>query len=246
MDTVDQEQLERRQLIQELSRRYGEAGTFRQRLLYLRKKYGWHLIVGGTRALKRILDILAASAALIVLSPLMLAAAGVIKLWDGGPIFYVSTRVGKWGREFTLPKFRTMVLDADQQKDSLIPDDEEEERKRFKLRHDPRVTTVGRFLRKSSIDELPQLLCVLRGDMSMVGPRPPLPHEVQHYSLEDRRRLDVRPGITCLWQVSGRSNLTFQQQLQLDREYIESRSLWLDLKLLLKTVPAVLSGRGAY
>lgn len=139
-----------------------------------------------------------------------------------------------------------MVIDADQLKESLEPAKEFKDDVTFKIKKDPRVTRFGRFLRKTSLDELPQLWCVIKGDMSLVGPRPPLPSEVAKYTLEDRRRLDVLPGLTGIWQVSGRSDIPFEKQVKLDLQYIESQSIWLDIKILLKTIPAVLLGKGAY
>jgi lipopolysaccharide/colanic/teichoic acid biosynthesis glycosyltransferase len=143
-------------------------------------------------------------------------------------------------------KFRSMYIDAEARKARLIAANEMAGGVLFKMKHDPRITRVGRFIRKASIDELPQLWNVLRGDMSLVGPRPALPSEVDEYSLRDRQRLEVIPGITCIWQVSGRSDIPFEEQVQLDIQYIESQSFWQDVMILLKTVPAVLLGRGAY
>lgn len=238
-------QRERRELMAELSRRY-ETGQRRQRWVYLRKKYFWHLVVGGAAALKRGLDVLVALVSLMWLSPLLLGVAAAIKLQDGGPIFYVARRVGRWGREFPFPKFRSMAIDADKRQAELQAASQHADHRTFKIKRDPRVTRLGRILRRFSIDELPQLLCVLRGDMSLVGPRPPTPNEVADYRLADRRRLHVTPGLTGLWQVSGRGDVGFDEMVELDLDYIESRSLLFDLKLLWRTVPAVLLGRGAY
>lgn len=142
-------------------------------------------------------------------------------------------------------KFRSMVVDADKLKDALETQNEAKD-VTFKIRRDPRITRVGRVIRKLSIDELPQFYNVFRGDMSLVGPRPPVPREVARYSLDDRVRLEVKPGITCLWQIGGRADLDFRQQVELDKRYIESQTFWSDIKILLLTIPAVLSGRGAY
>jgi lipopolysaccharide/colanic/teichoic acid biosynthesis glycosyltransferase len=139
-----------------------------------------------------------------------------------------------------------MVPEADKKRESLLPYALHPEEKTFKIKRDPRITWIGRIIRKWSLDELPQLWCVLKGEMSLVGPRPPLPQEVEKYTLQERRRLDVRPGLTCIWQVSGRSEIPFSKQVALDVQYIESQSFWLDFKLLLKTIPAVILGRGAY
>lgn len=237
-------------LMEELYRIYGApsrgTSTFRLHLRYLRKKYAWLLIVGGAKVLKRTLDILAAVALFLLLWPLFLVVAICIKLTDGGPVLFWQTRVGQYGREFPFPKFRSMVVNAEAMKDSLLEQSDHGKSVTFKMKRDPRVTWIGRIIRKLSIDELPQLWCVLKGDMSLVGPRPPVPREVAEYTLAARRRLDAIPGLTCIWQVSGRADIAFHQQVQLDVQYIESQSLWLDIKLLLRTVPAVLLGKGAY
>jgi lipopolysaccharide/colanic/teichoic acid biosynthesis glycosyltransferase len=192
------------------------------------------------------MDVVVSIVALSVLSPLFLVVAFFIYLEDGGPALFWQVRVGLRGQEFRLPKFRSMVVNAEQLKSSLIARNQHGAGVTFKIQRDPRITRVGGLLRKLSIDELPQLWCVLRGDMSLVGPRPALPSEVARYMLRDRRRLDVKPGLTCIWQVSGRSELAFDQQVKLDEEYIDSHSLLLDIALLARTIPAILSGRGAY
>jgi lipopolysaccharide/colanic/teichoic acid biosynthesis glycosyltransferase len=198
------------------------------------------------RALKRGLDVALALTALVLLAPLLLIVAALIKLTDGGAVLFWQTRVGRWGREFAFPKFRSMIPNADRLMAQLLAQNDHKEGVTFKMRRDPRITWIGRLIRKLSIDELPQLWCVLKGDMTLVGPRPPVPREVAKYTLAQRRRLDVTPGLTCIWQVSGRSNLDFPRQVELDVEYIENQSLWLDCKLLVKTVPAVLTGHGAF
>ena len=195
--------------------------------------------------LKRGIDIIGSLFGLILLSPVFALTALAIKVEDRGPVFFASDRAGKWGKRFKMYKFRSMILEADQLKEDLL-DQNETGGVIFKMKHDPRITRVGRLIRKLSIDELPQLYNVLRGDMSLVGPRPHPPKEVELYTLTDRRRLDATPGLTCFWQVSGRSDINFETQVRLDVQYIESQSLWGDLKLLLKTIPAVLTGRGAY
>lgn len=237
---------DRLDLLNELRRRYENSRSFKTRFLYWRKRYIWVVIVEGAKLFKRLMDVLLSITLLVVFSPLMLIIALLIKIPDGGPIFYVVDRVGRWGKEFKFPKFRTMKIGADAMKQKLADENVFKENEKFKMRKDPRVTYVGRFLRKSSLDELPQLWCVLTGTMTLVGPRPPLPEEVAKYTLEQRRRLDVVPGLTGLWQVSGRSEIPFKQQVQLDLEYIESQSIWLDIKILLKTIPAVIFGKGAY
>lgn len=196
--------------------------------------------------MKRFIDIVASLTLLVMLIPLFLIVSTLIKLTDGGPVFFWQIRVGRWGREFPFPKFRSMVVNAEKLKDNLLEQNDHGQSVTFKMKSDPRITWIGRIIRKFSIDELPQLICVLNGYMSLVGPRPPLPREVALYTLADRRRLDVIPGLTCIWQVSGRGNIPFHQQVELDVKYIESQSFWFDVKLLLKTIPAVLFGRGAY
>lgn len=233
---------DRQRLMETLYQKYSRAHSYRSRLTYWRKKYSWLLVVTGSRAFKRLIDMIGALALLLLLSPLMLVVALIIKISDGGPVLYVSKRVGRHGMEFWFPKFRSMIPNADKQKEALQSDEDI----RFKLKRDPRVTVFGALIRRLSIDELPQLWCVLKGEMSLVGPRPPLPEEVRRYNLAQRQRLEIKPGLTCLWQVSGRSEVPFQQQVQLDVEYIESQSLWLDFTILLKTIPAVILGRGAY
>lgn len=237
-------------LLEELHRRYGNSaygsGELRNRLRFWRKRYAWSLVVGSATLAKRGIDVAGAVALLICLSPLLVVVAALIKWTDGGPVLFWQTRVGHWGREFPFPKFRSMVVNAEQLKQDLLAHNNDANGIRFKMQGDPRITWIGRIIRKLSIDELPQLWCVCTGEMSLVGPRPPVPQEVAHYTLADRRRLDVRPGLTCIWQVSGRSDIPFAQQVQLDVQYIESQSLWLDIKLLCKTIPAVLLGKGAY
>ena len=222
------------------------ASPRRARLRAWRKRIAWQAVVGGARALKRALDVVVAAAALAALAPLFALVAAAIKLTDRGPVLFWQTRVGQWGREIRFPKFRSMCLDAEKRKDALLAANDHAGSVTFKMKRDPRVTAVGRVIRKLSIDEMPQLWLVLTGDMSLVGPRPPVPREVEKYTLADRRRLDVKPGLTCIWQVSGRGDIPFEKQVRLDVDYIESRSLWLDLKLLFQTVPAVVLGRGAY
>ncbi|MGZ9586216.1 sugar transferase [Paenibacillus marinisediminis] len=195
--------------------------------------------------LKRLVDYTLTTIAFVLTLPITLFTAVCIKCESKGPIFYKQTRVGKNGKLFYMYKFRSMVQDADQLITKLAQENEVEGIA-FKMKNDPRITRVGRFIRKYSIDELPQLLNVLKGDMSLIGPRPPLEMEVEHYSDWEWRRLEVLPGITGLWQVSGRSDLSFQQWMNLDVYYIENWSLTLDIKILLKTIPVVLKGEGAY
>ncbi|MCP4653993.1 MAG: sugar transferase [bacterium] len=176
--------------------------------------------------------------------PVVLCIAVLLKLTQGGGILYRQTRCGLNGRRFTLYKFRTMIEGAEEKQRDLLHLNEMDGPV-FKLKKDPRVTRFGRFLRRFSLDELPQLWNVLRGEMSLVGPRPPIPDEVARYQRWQRRRLSMKPGLTCLWQISGRNQIDFERWIRLDLEYIDSWSPWLDMKILMKTVPAVLSGRGA-
>jgi exopolysaccharide biosynthesis polyprenyl glycosylphosphotransferase len=198
----------------------------------------------GAMMAKRAIDLAFSGAFLLAFSWLYGLIALLIKITSPGPVLFRQERVGMNGRRFTFYKFRSMVVDADRRKAELQHLNEMDGPV-FKIRNDPRVTRVGRFLRKFSLDELPQMWNVLRGDMSLVGPRPPVPAEVEKYESWARRRLSVRPGLTCLWQVSGRNSINFQQWMELDLEYIDNWTLGLDLKILLKTVPAVLAGRGA-
>lgn len=197
------------------------------------------------RCSKRGLDIVASLCGLLLLSPLLLITVLAIVVESRGGPFFSQPRVGKQGRHFRCWKFRSMFQDAEARKAALLAQNEMAGGVIFKMKNDPRITRVGRIIRKLSIDELPQLWNVLVGDMSLVGPRPPVPAEVAEYTPYQRQRLSVTPGITCIWQVSGRSNIPFPEQVEMDLRYIKQRSLWLDLKLLLLTVPAVLTARGA-
>jgi exopolysaccharide biosynthesis polyprenyl glycosylphosphotransferase len=200
---------------------------------------------GFELAIKRAIDVVGASLGLALAGPLLLALMLVVRLADGGPAIYAQRRVGLYGRPFTLYKLRTMRVGADELVAALAARNEVDG-PAFKLRSDPRVTPVGRWLRRSSLDELPQLVNVLRGEMSLVGPRPPLPAEVAAYAPWQTRRLSMRPGLTGPWQVSGRSELPFDRWMQLDLAYVDRWSVALDLALLVRTVPAVISGRGAW
>ncbi len=236
-------------LMEQVYRKYARDGIrisrWRLWLRFMIKKNAWMVVLEGSRALKRLIDLVGASIGLIVLSPVFGLTALLIKLEDRGPVFFSQQRVGKWGKRFKMYKFRSMVINADQIKSELL-DKNETGGVIFKMKKDPRITRVGAIIRKLSIDELPQLYNILRGDMSLVGPRPSLPKEVAEYTLSDRRRLEVIPGLTCLWQVSGRSDINFEGQVRLDVQYLESQTFWGDIILLLKTIPAVLLGKGAY
>ncbi|WP_228530646.1 MULTISPECIES: sugar transferase [Myxococcaceae] len=196
------------------------------------------------RAFKRLFDIVVSASALLALAPLLLVVAALVKLTSRGPIFFKQVRVGLHGRQFHMFKFRTMVVNAEALREKLLALNEQAGPV-FKMKKDPRITRVGGFLRKHSIDELPQLINVLRGDMSIVGPRPPIPKEVAQYEAWQYRRLSVRPGLTCIWQVSGRNEISFEEWMYLDMRYIDHWSLSQDIGLILKTVPVVLTGRGA-
>ena len=197
------------------------------------------------RAVKRAIDIVGSSILLLVLLPVLLLTALAVVTTSRGPALYVQERIGKDGRPFRMLKFRSMRRDAHEVRGDVLHLNRVAGPV-FKIPNDPRITTVGRFIRKLSIDELPQLVNVLLGDMSLVGPRPPLPDEYATYGERERARLSVTPGITCTWQVSGRSDLDFDTWVEMDLDYIRGWNLRQDLKLLLLTIPAVLSGRGAY
>jgi exopolysaccharide biosynthesis polyprenyl glycosylphosphotransferase len=203
------------------------------------------VFTGVRRVVKEIFDRVAASLLLLALSPALLVFAALIKLNSRGPVFYTQRRIGKDGKPFTMVKFRTMVVDADAKRVTLRLADEGAG-PLFKLRRDPRVTRVGGWLRRYSVDELPQLANVLAGTMSLVGPRPPLPEETKTYAPDVRRRLLVKPGLTGLWQVSGRSDLPWEEAVRLDLRYVEDWSLALDALILWKTLRAVFGGEGAY
>ncbi len=197
------------------------------------------------RIAKRIFDVFGAIFAITLLAPIFIVVILLVKLYDRGPVFYRSTRVGLCGKPISFWKFRTMVVNADRLLEELKAKNEKDG-PIFKMKHDPRVTPVGRILRRFSLDELPQLFSVITGEMSLVGPRPPLPHEVLQYRPQDLERLRVQPGITCYWQVMGRSNLSFDEWMELDRKYIRDMSLWLDIVLCLKTPLAVVKSSGSY
>lgn len=209
-------------------------------------KTSWRLQAALPKQAKRTLDALLSGLALLGLLPLFGVIAALIKLEDGGPILFWQTRVGKHGRHFAFPKFRSMVVDAEARLEAIRARNQHGATITFKMQDDPRITRIGKVLRRFSMDELPQLWCVFRGDMSLVGPRPALPKEVARYDLSARRRLNAIPGLTCVWQVSGRSNLAFPIQCEMDIAYIRQQSLRYDIELLARTIPAVVSGKGAY
>ena len=208
------------------------------------------LAASADNAIKRMCDIFTALFGIILLTPLWIIVAAMVRLNDGGPAFFTQERVGLNGKTFTMFKFRTMRVDAEELKASLMEANEADSSAgnsiMFKMANDPRITRIGAFLRKTSIDELPQLFNVLRGDMSLVGPRPPLPSEVAQYESRVMGKFAVRPGITGLWQISGRSNLSWDETVHLDLSYALHRSLTLDAWIMLQTGPALLRHEGAY
>jgi lipopolysaccharide/colanic/teichoic acid biosynthesis glycosyltransferase len=207
----------------------------------------WWWPTRSLAAFKRLLDLLVVVPSLVLLAPLFAAVAIAIRLHDGGPVLFWQHRVGRDGRVFAFPKFRSMCVDAEAVRAKIAAANQHgADGVTFKMKRDPRITPIGRVIRRTSIDELPQLWCVLKGEMSLVGPRPPIPSEVARYSLADRARLSVTPGLTCIWQVSGRSEIPFPEQVRMDVRYIREQSLATDVKLLLETVPAVIRGKGAY
>jgi exopolysaccharide biosynthesis polyprenyl glycosylphosphotransferase len=213
------------------------------RLLWRRWLLRW--LVGSGDLMKRASDVVGSIAFLLVFSPLYLVLALLVKLEDRGPVFFSQTRTGRFGEEFQMYKFRSMRLNAEAEFGKLLAQNQHAEGVTFKMKNDPRITRVGKWLRRFSLDELPQFVNVLKGGMSLVGPRPPTPREVSRYSFADRRRLAVKPGLTCLWQVGGRSNIDFSGQVKLDVQYIETAGFWVDIKILIQTVRAVVAGTGA-
>jgi lipopolysaccharide/colanic/teichoic acid biosynthesis glycosyltransferase len=221
------------------------SGLLRLNARFAQSRLERKWILGSAGVAKRALDVLGSLAALLVLSPLLILIGVVVGI-DGGPVIFAQTRVSRFGREFRMFKFRSMRMDADKQLEQLLAANKHGNGVTFKIKDDPRVTWAGRWLRRFSMDELPQFYNVLIGDMSLVGPRPPVPREVALYTLADRRRLSVKPGITCLWQISGRAEIAFPDQVRLDVNYIESQSLGGDIRILAKTPRAVVFGSGAY
>ncbi len=216
----------------------GPRAAFRRKIWSIRRYAGPRL--------KRAFDLTVAGTAMLFVLPIGSLLYLAIRLDSPGPVFFSQVRIGKGGKPFHVWKFRSMYIDAEERKKALEANADMSGGIRFKMKKDPRVTRVGRLLRISSMDELPQLWNILKGEMSLVGPRPPIPQEVAEYSLRARRRLNGVPGLTCIWQVSGRSNIPFEQQVEMDIDYLSQPSLWLDILLVLRTVPAVLFARGAY
>lgn len=220
---------------------------YRLRLRYRRPiGYWFSLHSRPGRMMKRIVDIVGSFMALLMLLPVFIVTAIAIRLDSKGPIFFSQKRVGAGGREFNFYKFRSMRPDAEKIKDQLLKMNQSKDGVIFKMKDDPRITRVGKFIRKYSIDELPQFYNVLRGDMSLVGARPPVPREVSEYDTEAWRRLEIIPGLTCIWQISGRSAIGFRDQVKLDVKYLTRQDVFFDIALCFLTVPAVLKGDGAF
>lgn len=229
-----------------LLRAASPAGRAHLRLAIYYRRIFWRLGRNSAAVGKRLFDIVGSALLIAAFSPLLAVLALLIKCEDGGSVVFAQTRVGKFGRLFKMYKFRSMCPNAEAKMKELIASNQHQTGVTFKMKSDPRITRIGKWLRKLSLDELPQLFNVFLGDMSLVGPRPPVPREVALYSQADRRRLNVTPGITCFWQVGGRAEIDFPQQVELDVLYIERQSLWTDLVILFKTVPAVVFAKGAY
>ena len=198
------------------------------------------------QVVRRAFDVAVASTGLALTSPILVCAGIAVKASSPGPMFFRQVRVGRGGRHFAIYKFRSMYADAEQRRAQLESQNESRGGVTFKVKRDPRITPVGRVLRKFSIDELPQLLNVLDGSMTVFGPRPPIPSEIAKYGPRERRRLEVTPGLTCFWQVQGRSDLSFDEQVSLDIAFIDTATVKDEVRILAKTLPAVLSGKGAY
>lgn len=223
----------------------GDIGKWHRRAKL--KRLRWRMVIRATLGLKRLVDIVGGFCAIVISSPIFLITALAIKLDDGGPVLFKQIRVGDGGQLFEIWKFRSMVLNADQIKDEILEQNEHgDSGVTFKMKDDPRITKPGKWIRKLSIDEFPQFFNVVKGDMSLVGPRPPVPREVALYGARHLRRLRAKPGITCLWQIGGRADIDFEGQVRLDLQYIHSQGFWSDLIIIMKTVPAVLLGKGAY
>lgn len=214
------------------------SGRCNMREVYRRKSAAYKLI-------KRMMDILLSALALVILSPVFLITAVFIKREDHGPVFFIQQRAGKDMRPFSIYKFRSMYVNADEKMDEMMKNNEQTGHA-FKIKDDPRITRTGKMIRRFSIDELPQLINIIKGDMSIVGPRPILTFQMEECSPYERQRLVVQPGLTCYWQIGGRADVTWEEWVEMDLDYIEDMSLWTDLKMIAKTVPVVFSGDGAY
>ena len=215
-----------------------DFGRYNMCEIYKRKSTAYKLI-------KRVMDVLLSAAALVVLSPVFLITAVAIKCEDNGPVFFAQQRAGKDMKPFYMYKFRSMYVNADEKFNEMMKNNEQTGHA-FKIKKDPRITKVGKVIRRYSIDELPQLINIIKGDMSIVGPRPILTFQMEACSQYERQRLVVQPGLTCYWQIGGRADVTWEEWVELDLDYIEDMGIWTDLKMIVKTVPAVFSGDGAY
>jgi lipopolysaccharide/colanic/teichoic acid biosynthesis glycosyltransferase len=244
--TIPPDQALQQQLFQHVASFQTSWGYWRQHARLRWQRLAWRRFLGEATFAKRALDVIGSFCALLLLGPLLLIIMIAIRCEDGRPAIFAQTRVGRFGRQFKMYKFRSMHHDAEKRLKELLATNHHGRGITFKIKNDPRITRVGKWLRKFSFDELPQFFNVFIGDMSLVGPRPPVPREVALYSLADRRRLAVLPGITCIWQISGRAEIDFPGQVKLDVRYIETQSIWQDIKILAKTIPAVASGSGAY
>jgi lipopolysaccharide/colanic/teichoic acid biosynthesis glycosyltransferase len=232
-------------LIDNYYSRRNPFGRWRIDLRSFWQRMSWQIFLNHKQTVKRLLDVILSAVALIVLAPVFLIIGLLIMLEDHGPVFFCQKRVGKDGREFKMYKFRSMCLDAESRLGALLLENQHKDGVTFKIKNDPRLTRVGKWLRISSLDEFPQFYNVLIANMSLVGPRPSLPDEVKLYSMAQRYRLTVKPGLTCYWQIGGRSEIDFLAQMKLDVRYIETQSFWVDMNILAKTIPAVLFGKGA-
>lgn len=211
---------------------------YNMREIYQRKSTVYKLI-------KRFMDVALSAAALIVLSPVFLITAIAIKCEDRGPVFFVQQRAGKDMKPFNMYKFRSMYINADEKMNEMMKDNEQTGHA-FKIKNDPRITKVGKVIRRFSIDELPQLINIIKGDMSIVGPRPILTFQMEECNPYEKQRLIVQPGLTCYWQIGGRANIQWEEWVELDLDYIEDMGLWTDIKMIVKTIPAVFGSEGAY
>lgn len=229
-----------------LSDTLSSRSSFFAKLRTRLKKRFWSFRTEFGRVVKRWMDVCGSLAAIVILMPLFVVVAVWLKLDSPGPLIYRQVRIGLHGRPFYFYKFRSMYIDSDARRAALERENESRDGVIFKMKNDPRITRCGKFIRKYSIDEAPQFFNVLLGDMSLVGPRPPLPSEVAQYTFDDRKRLEILPGITCIWQILGRSDIPFREQVVLDKEYIRGQGFWKDVLILFKTIPAVLAGKGAY
>lgn len=230
--------------IHKVTDEFVSTGTLRRQNRY-NMKMVYEKKSKGYKMTKRIIDIFLSGIALIILSPILLITIIVIKAEDHGPAFFTQSRAGKDMKTFKMYKFRSMYVNADEKLKELMKENEQTGHA-FKMKNDPRITKVGKVIRRLSIDELPQLINIIKGDMSIVGPRPILPFQMEECDAYDRQRLTVQPGLTCYWQIGGRANIKWDQWVELDLDYIEDMSIWTDIKMIVKTIPAIFVGNGAY